>query len=184
MHGTTLRSVISIFVFAAAASAGQAQNTPPPPPIKPGLWEIHTEREVNGQKQPDASERMKSLSPEKRAQYEAMMKQHGLGTGAGGQRQVCYTREALTKSPWTEQQTECKVTFSTRSTTAWKWHTSCPKLNLDADGEATFLNSENYSVVSSSVTKIGDTPRNSRTTMTGKWLSSDCGDVKPLDAKP
>ena len=184
MHGSTLRSVLSTFVFAAAALAGQAQTTPPTPPLKPGLWEVHIEREVNGQKQPDASERLKNLSPEKRAQYEAMMKRNGLGTGAGGNNQICYSRESLSKSPWTEAQTDCKVTYATRSTTAWKWHSSCAKMNVEADGEATFPNSENYTMVSSSVVKVGETPRNSRTTITGKWVGSDCGDVKPFDAKP
>jgi Protein of unknown function (DUF3617) len=184
MHASLLRLVISIFVFAAAALTGQAQTTLTPPPLKPGLWEVHMEREINGQKQPDASERLKSLSPEKRAQYEAMMKRSGMATGADGNNQICYSRESLAKSPWTETQTDCKVTYSTRSSTEWKWHTSCSKMNVEADGEATFPNSENYTMVSSSVVKVGDTPRTSRTTMTGKWVGADCGDVKPFDAKP
>jgi hypothetical protein len=31
---------------------------------------------------------------------------------------------------------------------------------------------------------MGDKVRNSSATMTGKWVSADCGDVKPLDLKP
>lgn len=184
MHGSILRTVFSTFVVAAAALAGQAQTTPPTPPLKPGLWDVHIEREVNGQKQPDASERLKNLPPEKRAQYEAMMKKNGLATGAGGNNQICYSRESLSRSPWTEAQTDCKVTYATRTTTAWKWHSSCAKMNVEADGEASFPNSENYTMVSSSVVNVGSTPRNSRTTITGKWMGSDCGDVKPFDAKP
>jgi hypothetical protein len=184
MHRATLRSVITAFAFVAAAFAAQAQTAPPPPPIKPGLWQIHSDREVNGQKVPDASERMKNMSPEKRAQFEAMMKQHGVGTGAAGMGQVCYTRETLEHSPWADQQTDCKATFSTRTSSAWKWHTTCPKSGYEADGEAIFTDRENYTVKSTSVSTIGDKVRNSTTTMTGKWLSSDCGGLKPLDAKP
>jgi hypothetical protein len=32
--------------------------------------------------------------------------------------------------------------------------------------------------------KMGDKVRNSRSTITGKWMSDDCGGLKPLDAKP
>jgi hypothetical protein len=181
MHGVSVRPVIIAFALAAMALAAQAQTAPP---IKPGLWQIQSEREVNGQKAPDASDRLKNMSPEKRAQIEAMMKKNGIATGAGGQRQVCYTRELLEKSPWADQETGCKVTFSTQNSTSWKWHTSCAQYSLEADGEAVFPDRENYVVKSTSVSKIGDKVRNSSTTMTGKWLSSDCGDLKPLDAKP
>jgi hypothetical protein len=183
MHRLILRSLVAAFTIASGAIAAQAQTTPPPPPIKPGLWQVHIDREVNGQKMPDASERMKNMSPEKRAQFEAMMKQHGVGTeGAGSQ--VCYTRETLGHSPWADVQTDCKATFRTRTSSAWKWHTSCPKSDYESDGEAIFTDRENYTVKSSSVSKMGDKVRNSNTTMTGKWLSSDCGGLKPLDAKP
>jgi hypothetical protein len=183
MHRATLLPLTAVCAIAFATLAAQAQTTPPPPPIKPGLWQIHSDREVNGQKMPDASDRMKNMSPEKRAQFEAMMKQHGVGTGGAGS-QVCYTRETLEHSPWADVQTDCKATFSIRTSSAWKWHTTCPKSGYEADGEAIFTDRENYTVKSTSVSKLGDKVRNSSTTMTGKWLSSDCGDLKPLNSKP
>ncbi len=76
MHRIDARLLVTVLAITAAGFASQAQTAPP---IKPGLWQIHSEREVNGQKQPDASERMKNMTPEKRAQIEAMMKQHGVG---------------------------------------------------------------------------------------------------------
>jgi hypothetical protein len=181
MNCATARPVIVAFALLVTAFGAQAQTAPP---IKPGLWQVHSEREVNGQKVPDASERLKNLSPEKRAQFEAMMKQHGIESGPGDMRRVCYTRETLAKDPWANSLTDCKATFSSRSSSGWKWHTSCPKSGLEADGEAIFTNQENYVVTSTTVSKTGDTVRNSRTTMTAKWLGSDCGDVKPLDATP
>jgi hypothetical protein len=181
MHRVTLRLLITAFAIAAAAFAAHAQTAPP---IKPGLWQIHSEREVNGQKQPDASERMKNLSPEKRAQIEAMMKQHGIAAGAAGMGRACYTRETLERSPWAATETDCKATFGTRSASSWKWHTTCPKSGYEADGEAVFPDPENYIVKSTSVMKLGDKVRNSQTTITAKWLGADCGGLKPLDAKP
>jgi hypothetical protein len=71
MNRANVCSVITAFVLITGACAVQAQTAPP---IKPGLWQVHSEREVNGQKAPDASDRMKDMSPEKRARFEAMMK--------------------------------------------------------------------------------------------------------------
>ena len=172
-------AVTATFILGAALAA-KAQTAPP---IKPGLWQVHMEREVNGQKVPDASERLKNLSPEKRAQFEAMMKQHGMATSAGGPNQVCYTKEALARSPWADMQTDCKPVFSVQSSSSWKWHTTCPKSGYEADGEASFLDHENYTVKSTSASKIGDTVRNSTTTITAKWWGPIVA-VKPFDPKP
>jgi hypothetical protein len=164
----------------AAAPAAQSQVVAP---IKPGLWQTHSEREVNGQRQPDIGERMKNMSPEKRAQIDAMMKQHGVASGAGGMGQVCYSRESPERSPWADQGTDCKVDYKSRSSSLWKWHTSCPKSGYESDGEADFLDRENYK--STSISKIGEQVRKSSTTITAKYLGSDCGGLKPLEpARP
>ena len=184
MHREALRCLLAAFAISFSAYAAQAQTAIPKPPIKPGLWQVQMEREVDGQKMPGMSERLKNMTPEKRAQFEAMMKQHGIATGGGGGSQVCYTSESLEHSPWTDPQMDCKPTFTSRTSSAWKWHTSCPKLSLESDGEAIFINSENYTVKSTSVTNMGDKVRNSTTTVTGKWVSADCGDVKPFNLKP
>ena len=179
MSFVTRGSVIIAFAFAATLGA-LAQTAP----IKPGLWQVHSDREVNGQKAPDASDRMKNMSPEKRAQFEAMMKQHGVATDGSGMPKVCYTKENLDRSAWADQMLDCKATFSSQTGSSWKWHTSCPTMKIEADGEATFPNSQSYTVKSTSVSQHDDKTRTTAHTMTGKWLSSDCGAVKPLDAKP
>lgn len=183
MHRVTICSVITALALAAVGGAFNAQAQTAPP-IKPGLWQVHSEHEVDGQKVAGASERMKNMSPEKRAQFEAMMKQHGLETDGSGVSKVCYTRQTLERSPWANALTDCKATFSSQTSSAWKWHTTCPKSGYEADGEASFPDSENYRVQSTSVSKTGDKVRSSRTTMTAKWQGSDCGGVQPLDAQP
>jgi hypothetical protein len=184
MYSNILRGFITALAITLAAAAAPAQTTPPPPPIKPGLWQVHMDREVNGQKAPDMSDHLKNMPPEKRAQIEAMMKQRGIDMSGGGVNQVCYSRETLEHSPWADIQTDCKPTFSTQTSSTWKWHTSCPKSGYESDGEATFTDSENYTVKSTSVSKFGDKVRNSTMTITGKWQGSDCGDLKPLNLKP
>ena len=92
MHRRTLCTLIAALTITAVVPAAQSQVVAP---IKPGLWQVHSEREVNGERQPDMSERMKNMSPEKRAQIDAMMKQHGVASGTGGMGQVCYSRDRL-----------------------------------------------------------------------------------------
>jgi uncharacterized protein DUF3617 len=179
MDNLALRSFLLLFVVSIAAQAQTAL------PIKAGLWQIHIDREVNGEKAPDMSEKMKNMDPETRARVEAMMKQRGIDVGAsGGPDKVCYSKEMIQRGRWADQQTECKTDFNSQSAALWKWHSSCPKLGSESDGEATFSGSENYVVKTSSVTKLGGTSRASHMTITGKWMSSDCGDLKPMDLKP
>jgi hypothetical protein len=168
----------------ALSASGLAAPAQPAPPIKTGLWQIQTEREVNGQKMPDASERMKNMPPEKRAQVEAMMKQRGMAMDGTGGSQVCYTREALERSPWAEQHTSCKVSFSHRDAASWKWHSTCQQFASESDGEIVFKSRESYTVKVASVSKMGGKVSNSRITMTGKWLSADCGSIKPMVPTP
>ncbi|MGH9553858.1 MAG: hypothetical protein ACRD3W_31055, partial [Terriglobales bacterium] len=88
MNRASICIVITAFALVAGACCAQAQTAPP---IKPGLWQVHSEREVNGQKAPDASDRMKDMSPEKRARFEAMMKARGIETGSPGMTKMCFT---------------------------------------------------------------------------------------------
>ena len=57
---TVLPAMISLTLIAVSASGQVA-------PIKPGLWQVQMERETNGQKGPDMSERLKHMPPERRA---------------------------------------------------------------------------------------------------------------------
>lgn len=181
MNRADVCSVITAFAMIAGACAVQGQTAPP---IKPGLWQVHSEREVNGQKAPDASDRMKNTSPEQRARFEAMMKARGIETGEPGMSKMCFTIEMLKHSPWANVQSDCKATFSKQTSAEWKWHTTCPKSGYEADGEAIFRDPENYTVQSTSASKAGDKVRSSRTSITAKWLGADCGSVQPLKLNP
>jgi len=184
MHRTRFRSFLTAGTLALAALTAAAQSAPK---IKPGLWEMHVEQEKNGQKTPDASERMrdhmKAMPPERRKQFEEMMKQRGVNPAAGGAVKICYTQKMLEHNALSDQG-GCKTDFSERSASSWKWHSVCPQLNYEGDGEARFPDSENFVVKSSGVSTSGGTTVKVNSTRTGKWLGADCGDVKPLDATP
>jgi hypothetical protein len=186
MLRTALRFVITACAITFAVLSAPAQTTPP---LKPGLWQIHTDHEENGQKVPDGAarmqEHMKNMSPEQRKQFETMMKERGIDidAGAGGMTKVCYSQKILERGALSDQ-FGCKTDFSTRSATSWKWHSNCPELGYQGDGEASFSDSENFVMKSSGVSTMDGKTKASNFTRTGKWLGADCGDVKPIDPKP
>ncbi len=180
MNTPSFRFSIVAGVLAVAVLGVQAQTTPP---LKPGLWQIHIDSEVDGQKRPDMAERMKNMDPEARAKMEAAMKARGMDAGDSSGRKICYTRETLDRGRWAEQQGSCKTDYSNRSAGMWKWHSSCKEIGYEGDGEATFSNSENYVVKSAGVMTSGGKARSTKSTITAKWLGSDCGDIKPVDPK-
>jgi hypothetical protein len=184
MRRTGLCSLITVCALAFALHGAAAQTTPP---MKAGLWQIDVEREENGAKMPDASERMKdhmnNMTPERRKQFEETMKQRGVDPGTAGVIKLCYSQKMVEHGAWADQG-GCKTDYSNRSATFWKWHSSCPELHYQGDGEASFSDSKNFVVKSSGISTIGGKTRTSTSTRTGKWLAADCGDVKPMDSKP
>ncbi len=61
------------FVAALSPVLAGAQS----PPIKPGLWEVRSDRAGDGAKRAQSLERMKNMPPEARAKFDAMMKERG-----------------------------------------------------------------------------------------------------------
>jgi Protein of unknown function (DUF3617) len=182
MHRTDFHRLFLATLLGGAALAAQAQNAPP---IKPGLWQVQSEREVNGQKAPDPIEQMKNLPPEARKQMEAMMKQRGVDMGqGGGQQKVCHTRESLDQGRWKGDGERCKTDITSRSATAWKWRSVCTQPEFEMDGEALFTNLENYTVKTLMNSQRQGKPQTMRMTVTAKWVGPDCGDLKPMQAAP
>ncbi len=168
------------FAAALVSTLAAAQT----PPIKPGLWEVHSDREVDGKKAAAPADRMKNLSPAARAQMEAMMKERGIAMGDGGVTRVCLTKESLASGKMQAEAAGCKIDYLTRTSSVWKFHSSCPALKVESDSEMLFSGSESYTMTVSSTLSSATTPRLSKTTMNGKWMGASCGDLKPLSATP
>jgi len=174
-----LTTSMTALAFGATALGAIAQTAPP---LKPGLWQVQSTREIDGQKAPDPMEQLKNLPPEARKQMEAMMKQRGVDIGSGGGTQkICHTRESLDQGRWRGDETgRCKTQVTQSSATAWKWHASCTQPESEMDGEATFTSPESYTVRMLMTSQRKGEPRNMRMTMNAKWLGADCGDLKPI----
>ena len=185
MRSIALGSLIVSFVLASAHAVAQAQ---PAPPIKPGLWQVQSEHEVDGQKTkvPDLSEHLKNMPPEARRQMEAMMKQRGVDMSSGSMNdmKICISKDSVDPDQWQRNQGTCKTDYLSRSSSTWKWHTSCREPAAETDGEAHFTSSDSYTVKTATTMTIQGETRTSRMTLNSKWLSPDCGDVKPVTPRP
>ncbi len=179
------RTGLSLWIISALALAAISARAQTAPKMKAGLWQVHIEQERDGQKVANGSERMKEhmkdMTPEKRKQFEDMMKQRGVDLNATDAMRVCYSQKMVDRGAWTDQGV-CKTDFSNRSATSWKWHSVCSALSYEGDGEATFADPDNFIVKSSGVMTAGGKTVKVSSTRVGKWLGADCGDLKPMDA--
>ena len=170
----------ALILAAALAPAIAGAQTPP---IKPGLWEVRSDRKLDGQAAPAPADAMKNLSPEVRAKIQAQMKANGVAIGSNGANRVCLDKSSLDAGRWQSRATTCKTDYSTRTASSWKWHSTCTQPESASDGEATFTNAENYTVTTTSTHSFRGEPKTTQMTIRAKWLGADCGDLKPIDPK-
>src|SRR5947209_8057888 len=105
----TTSAVVCLFLAASAQTV---------PRIKAGLWQVQVEQQENGKKAPNASERMKehmkNMTPERRKQFEEMMKQRGVDPSGGSAMRLCYSQKMVERGAWSDQG-GCKTEYSNRS---------------------------------------------------------------------
>lgn len=170
--------IVGCLSFALMAVGAFAQNSPP---IKPGLWEVKSQREMDGKSAPDPVAMMKNLPPEVRQRMEATMKQRGVDiSGNGGAIKMCMDKNSLDKGRWQGAQGSCKTDIKTRSADRWTWHAVCSEPPSESDGEAVFKDPENYTVKTTTSLNIMGQPRKTTMAIDAKWLGADCGDLKPV----
>ncbi len=153
-----------------------------PPQIKPGLWEVRTERRIDGKDAAPPGDAVKNMKPEVRARVEAMMKQQGLAIGSNGANRICFTQEAIASGRWHDN-ASCQTDYGSRSASAWKWHSVCAQSSTVIDGEAKFAGPESYTVSTTSTRQFRGESKTSQMKITARWLGADCGELKPHDPK-
>jgi len=185
MRQATIRHAVASLLFPLALVAAVVAQRPVPP-VKPGLWEMRTSMlDANGKEMtPPEQAALANMPPEARARIEEMMKGRGLSLpDANGAMKVCVTKEMFESGRWQQMASEagCTTNFSTQTSSTWKWHSSCPSLNSESDGETVFSSAESYRTTLKKTVTVKDKPTTSTRIVSSKWLSADCGDVKPID---
>jgi hypothetical protein len=178
--GLAASSILSCLAFAVAAAAPL-----PTPPVKVGLWEVRTAMlDADGHEvAPPEQAALARMSPEARARMAEAMKARGVSLpDANGASKVCLTKALFDSGSWQQLASDagCTTSYSAQSATTWKWHSSCTTMKSESDGETVFSGAERYKTkVTTTVTVTGKTRTTTRV-LEGKWISADCGDVKPL----
>jgi hypothetical protein len=171
-------------LLALAALPALAQGT------KPGLWEINNK--MGGSAEMDKAmaqmqQQMAGMPPAQRKQMEDMMAKQGMsmGAGAGGgiSVKVCMTKEMVERNEMAQpQQGDCKSSASPRTGNTQKISYSCTQPPSSGEGQITYTSNEAYTMKMVTTSTVKGKPEKMTLEGTGKWLSADCGAIKPLAA--
>jgi hypothetical protein len=92
------------------------------------------------------------------------------------------TKEMVERNEIPVQQGDCKTTQSPRSGNSMKFSFSCTQPPSSGEGEVTFVSPQAYtSKVTVNTTASGKAERMTMDSQ-GKWLSAECGAIKPVGA--
>lgn len=163
------------------ATAASAQS------IKPGLWEM--QHKMGGNPQMDQAmaqmqKQMAAMAPAQRKQMEAMMGQQGVTMptpGGGMAMKVCITPEMAARSELPSQsEGQCTSTVTSRSGNTLKMRFVCQNPPSSGEGTYTLSGDTAYTMKMVMTTTRQGKPESMTMDGQGRWLSADCGAVKPV----
>jgi Protein of unknown function (DUF3617) len=171
-------------VLIATPAAGQT--------MKPGLWEIASRVGGSGEMgakmaaaQAQMRQQLAEMPPAQRKQMEQMLAQQGMnmGTGAGSgiTTRICISKEmAARNQPPTQQQGNCKQEYTQRNGNTTRFKFTCANPPSSGTGEVTLHSAESYSMKMTTTSQTKGGPEQMSMDAQGKWLSNDCGNIKPV----
>ncbi|OOG45128.1 DUF3617 domain-containing protein [Polaromonas sp. A23] len=155
--------------------------------LKPGLWEINNKMQSgSGQVEKamaDMQKQMASMPPDQRKMMQDMMAKQGMSMapGAGGMVvKVCMTKESIERNELPSQQGDCKTTTTPRMGNTMKMSFVCTQPPSSGEGQVTFVSPEAYTMKMAMKTSVQGKPETMTMDGGGKWLSADCGNIKPM----
>jgi Protein of unknown function (DUF3617) len=161
-----------------------------PVDVKPGLWENTTTTEMSGMSMPNmpalSADQLAKIPPDQRARIEAMMK-GGAGSPRTTTTKGCVTSEMLSKPLFDNGDKSCTFKLVNSSAGSQQIHAECSRGNGKTTGDLNLerVDSEHYKgtmvmkMSADGASRAGSQNMNIKFDFTSKWLSSDCGDVKP-----
>lgn len=156
--------------------------------LKPGLWEVqqkmHGSGEMN-QAMAEMQKQMAAMPPEQRKQMEAMMAKQGVQMGAatsggGMSMKMCMTKEMAERNELPANQGDCKTTSQQRSGNTMRMAFSCTNPPSSGETQFTLVSPEAYTMKMTATTTASGKPEKVNMEGTGKWLTADCGNIKPV----
>ena len=178
-----IASTAALALLAGMAGGASAQQK-----MRPGLWEHSVNmKSQSGQMEAAMAEMQKSLAsmpPEQRKQMEQMMAQQGVGMGPKGQTvKVCITKEQadLDNVP---QQEGCTQKVQRVDASTMKVAFACKggqgQPPSSGEGTITMQGPTAYTGQFKFKTQNQGKPEQIDMAQSGKWLSANCGAIKPM----
>jgi hypothetical protein len=181
-----MKRILVAAVLAGALSLAFGQS------LKPGLWESTHKTSFGGDSQmaaqmAEAQKQMANMPPEQRKMMEDMMKSRGMSMspGAGGAMTVkyCLTKEQAERKEIPTQKGDCKSTQLPAGPGKMKMTFTCTNPPSSGEGEVTFASPDAYSMKMVVNTTIQGKPEKINMEGSGRWLGTDCGDIRPVTKK-
>lgn len=181
----------TLIVTLAAAAATVAMAPAAAQAIKPGLWEIQHRMGGNpkmDQLTADMQKHMREMTPEQRQQMESAMAGRDMpwapaSAGGGMAMRMCLTREMVERNEFPSGRADCKSTQQKRTGKTVKSTFTCTNPPSSGENEVTIDGPESYASRGRITRTVGGNPETMTIETRGKWLSADCGNVKPLQAR-
>ena len=167
-------------VLATIGLGAQAQ----PQTLKPGLWEVSNTMQSGSGEMDKAMAQMKqemeSMPPEQRKMMQDMMAKQGVGVGAGGMTvKICMTKEMIERNDIGTQEGDCKTSHSPWVGNTMKMSFTCTKPPSSGEGQISVVSPQAYNVKMTVNTASKGKPERMAMDSKGKWLSAECGAIKP-----
>ena len=149
--------------------------------VKPGLWEVTSQGEATGMP-PIPPQALAQMSPQQREQVMAAMQGAMAHANQPNVSRSCITRKMLERG-WDPNQdhrgncTQTQTSSTSRTLDARMVCTGEQQATGNLHIEA--LDSQTISGTFNMVMSGGSNTMTVKRTLQGKWLGSDCGDVKP-----
>lgn len=180
--------------------------------MKAGLWEHKftmdesnmdaaqkTQAEQMTKAMDEMKQQMANLPPEQRKMMEEMMEKQGIKVSDKGLEmadqgvkiskegttvKACVTQEEIDRGELPKGDDNCEQKVTQVSPTVLKISYVCKgDQPTRGEGEVVFQNSKSYTGKVSYTTVVENKPQTYHANQAGKWLSSDCGNIKPASLK-
>lgn len=173
------RHTLLLGALTGCTLAAQAQK------ITPGLWENAVTMKSGNAQQNEAMAQaqaaMASMPPEQRKMMQDMMAKQGVAMGSKPNSvQVCITPEMADRGEMPQKEGRCTHKTVSRSGSTFKYSFTCEG-NPPASGEGEYTLNGDKAFTGRNVvtTTVQGKPERMEMTVAGKWLSADCGSLKP-----
>jgi hypothetical protein len=125
------------------------------------------------------------MSPQQRAQMEAMMKSRAGGGAPQTTTKVCLTRESLSAGAFGRQDSSCTTKVVSSSSSKQVVHVECAHGEIKTAGDVTveLVDPEHIKGTMLMKSMLGGQNTDMKMSFSNKWLAADCGDVKPVRPK-